>query len=107
MEASAQRKLLSLIDPGGGGGGASANERKGQPNIEPHPTALAYEIAAPCAGAAAATGFADLAGLMPDSPFAQDMKWVADMEDVLADGTGQVAMLYTFRSCSRALPVVS
>ena len=109
MDPAQSRKLLSLVadDAAGGAGGAATAGGGAGPNIEPHPTALAFELAAPSDGAGAATGFADLAGLMPNTPFAQDMKWVADMEDVLADGGGQVAMLYTFRSCSRALPVVS
>ena len=97
MEVQARRKLQSLIDP------SATATTKGQPNIEAHPRSLCFGLDT----TAATSGFAELAGLMPDSPFARDVEWVSSMEAILADGGKQVAMLYTFRSCSRALPVVS
>ena len=45
--------------------------------------------------------------LAPRSAFNEAMRWVASLSDLIVEGNAQVAMLYSFRSCSRALPTVT
>jgi cytoplasmic FMR1 interacting protein len=71
------------------------------PNIESAPLSITYEIS-PMRNP---VNYVDQVAF--DTDFAQDIEAIAEMQLILEDGEYFVNLLYGFRSCSRALPMVT
>ena len=76
----------------------------GSPDIEHHALAVDFSVRQHGAGLplhADASGFGG-----PDAVFVAEMRAVGELEDLFSRGTYFVNMLYTFRSCARAMSQV-
>jgi hypothetical protein len=73
----------------------------GVPNIETAPLAISYELSS----FANPVNYADAKGF--DADFQDETAAIAEMDNLLENGKFYVHLLYCFRSCSRALPMVT